>query len=116
MKFSIIGDDGDVLRVRGEGEITDVNPRDGDEPLETLLGAGGLRRRVLLNLEQVPFIDSSGISWLLIRHKHFKEQGGRLVLYEVPLLVLQMLEFLNLTQVLHVAPDEAAARKLAGGA
>jgi stage II sporulation protein AA (anti-sigma F factor antagonist) len=116
MKLSLIADEGDVVHVRCEEEITNVYPRGDREPLESLLGPAGLKRKVLLNLEQVTFLDSSGISWLLIRHKHIKEHGGRLVLYEVPQLVLQMLEFLRLPQVLFIATNEAAARALAAGA
>ena len=113
MNLSLIADDGDVVRVRCEGEITNVPLRGGNEPLEKLLGPQRMKRKVLLNLEKVPLLDSSGISWLLIRHKHIKEQGGRFILYEVPPLIYQMLEFVKLPQILAVAGDEAAARALA---
>jgi anti-anti-sigma factor len=114
MELSIIGDEDNVIRVRCEGEIAKVY-YGSDEPLENLLGPEGLKRKVLLNLEKVRHLDSSGISWLLILHKHVRERSGQLILYAVPQLVLRVLEFVNLPQVLHIARDEAAARALAGG-
>ena len=116
MDLSIIADEGDTIRVRCEGEITNAfYEGTSDEPLANLLGGpDGLKRKVLLNLERVRYLDSSGISWLLIHHKHTKERGGKFVLYEVPPLILQTLEFLKLSHILHIASDEAGGR-LAGG-
>jgi stage II sporulation protein AA (anti-sigma F factor antagonist) len=114
VKLSIIGEDGDVVRVRCEGELANAYFQ-GSEPLEDLLGAERMKRKVLLSLEKVRFLDSSGISWLLVRHKHLRENGGKLVLYDVPPLVRQPLEFTQITRVLPIASDEAAARKLATG-
>jgi anti-anti-sigma factor len=117
MDLSIIADEGDTILVRCEGEISNAfRAGGGDEPLETLLGGpDGLKRKILLNLEKVRFLDSSGIGWLLVHHKHSKERGGRFVLYEVPPLILQTLGFLNLSSVLLIARDEAGARVRAGG-
>src|SRR5437870_5162454 len=70
MNLSVIADEGDLTRVRCEGEI--ANYHHNDEPLEKLLGPEGLKRKVLLNLEKVRFLDSSGIGWLLILHKRCK--------------------------------------------
>ena len=95
MNFSIIADDGDVVRVRCDGDIANTYT-DGIEPLENLLGTERMNRKVLLNLEKVRFLDSSGISWLLVRHKHLLENGGKLVLHDVPPLVRQPLEFTKL--------------------
>jgi anti-anti-sigma factor len=114
MQLSLIADDGDVVRVRCEGEITNAF-QEKTEPLEGLLGSDAPKRKVLLNLGQVRFLDSSGISWLLDRHKHFKSSGGRLVIYNLPPLIRQPLEFVNLNRVLHIADDEASARIAAGG-
>lgn len=114
MQLTVIADEGDVVCVRCEGEIANAF-QEQNEPLEGLLGSEAPKRKVLLNLGKVRFVDSSGISWLLARHKKFNESGGRLVLYEVPPLIRQPLEFVKLTRVLHIAEDEAAARTTAGG-
>lgn len=114
MQLTLIADEGDVVRVRCEGEISNADSQN-CEPLERLLGSEAPKRKVLLNLEKVRFLDSSGISWLLARHKHFNDSGGRLVIYEVPPIIRQPLEFVQLTRVLHIAEDEASARNKAGG-
>jgi anti-anti-sigma factor len=115
MNLSIIADEGDVIRVRCEGAITAAS-HDNNEALENLLGPERTDRKVLLNLEKVRHLDSSGIGWLLTLHKRCKERVGQLVLYAVPPLILRTLEFLNLSRVLPIARDEAAARALVGGA
>jgi anti-anti-sigma factor len=101
-----------VIRLSCEGEITQQTIPPGQDPLEQAVGAGGFSSVVLLNLEKTHYIDSSGISWLLIRHKHFLQAGGRLVLHSVPPLVDQVLRLLKMYLVLNIAADEAAALAL----
>jgi stage II sporulation protein AA (anti-sigma F factor antagonist) len=113
MDLKLVADDGNVIRLSCEGDMSQADFQ--DNSLENLLGMDGLKRPILLNMERVRFLDSSGISWLLVRHKHIKEQGGKLVLHSLSPLVRQPLEFMNLTRVLHLAHDEPAARNLAGG-
>jgi anti-anti-sigma factor len=115
MNFSIIDDDGDVIRVRCEGDLANTDSQESNQ-LKNLLGPERMKRKVLMNLEKVRFLDSSGISWLLACHKHLVERGGKLVLHDVPPLVRQPLEFTRLNLVLPIASDESAARKIACGA
>jgi len=63
----------------------------------------------LLNMADLPLIDTRRIGWLLAAHRRFDEAGARLVLHSVRLRVLESLEFLRLDRVLHIANDEAAA-------
>jgi anti-anti-sigma regulatory factor len=66
----------------------------------------------LIDLEQTSFIDSSGISWMLICHKHFVQGGGQVVFHSAPPLVQHTLGLLRLNLVLHLASDEDAARAM----
>lgn len=115
MKMTLVADEGAVVRIRCEGEVRDVRHLIQGDPLEQVLGPGCFTRRVLLDLEGADFIDSSGISWLIVAHKHFRQGGGRLVLHSLPPRVSQVLHFLHMHLVFHIAADEAAARALAGG-
>ena len=116
MKLTVVSDDGDVARVQCEGEISQVRFQAEGNPLETLLGAGGYARKVLLNLDRTEWIDSSGISWLIVNHKRFQQAGGRLVLHSLPPRVSQVLQFCKMDRVFHIADDEADARaRVAGG-
>ena len=114
MKLTLVADESNVIRVRCAGEIRDIRYQIHGDPLEQALGPGCFTRQVLLDLEQADYIDSSGISWLIVVHKHFKQGGGRLVLHSLPPRVSQVLHFLHMHQVFHVAADESAARSLLG--
>src|SRR5262249_48716219 len=56
MKLTVVSDDGSVARVQCEGEISQVRFQTDGNPLETLLGAGGYGRKVLLNLDRTEWI------------------------------------------------------------
>jgi len=109
MQLSMLSNDGQVARVQCAGQITQNDLEPGQDPLEGLLGEGVFGRKVLMNLERTNYIDSSGISWLIISHKHFLQGGGKLVLHSIPPLVNQVLQVLRMPLVLHIAKDEAAA-------
>lgn len=115
MQLTLLSDDGDVIRLVCEGDITLTDFRGGSDPFEGLLGTGCFSRRILLSLEKTKYIDSSGIGWLVVHHKHFTQGGGRLVLHSVPPRVDQIFKLLRLALVLAIAPDEAAARTVALG-
>ena len=115
MKLSVVSTTNDLTRIQNEGEITQLDFRAGTDLLEALLGRGCYARKVLLNLERTPYIDSAGVGWLVMSHTRFKEAGGRLVIHSVPPLVNQMLKLLRMPDVLHLAADEPAAEALARG-
>jgi anti-anti-sigma factor len=113
MKLTLVADEGDIVRVACEGQISQFVSQ-GNEPMANLLGGlAGYGRRVLLSLERTTFINSSGISWLLICHKYFTQSGGKLVVHSVPPLVNQVLQFVRLPSIMNFAPDEPSARTLA---
>jgi anti-anti-sigma factor len=101
------------IRVRCEGHLTSPHlVRDGD-PLENLLGSHVYGRSVLLDLEAVKGIDTSGICWLLNANKRSQKAGGKLVLCRVPPLVGDMLRVLRLSDQLLLTDDEGATGPLA---
>jgi hypothetical protein len=102
----------DVLRVRSEGL---VSRRDPSDPLQTLLGPHCYTHKVLLSLDQSQGIDTSGICWLVSSNKRFAQAGGKLVLFAVPPVVFDVLDFLHLTPLLHIAANEQAACELVVG-
>src|SRR5947209_5978973 len=105
---------GGLLRLRLSGELVMqhlIPPP--PHPLAAAAGPDVYARRVLLGLEGVTWLDTWGIGWLMSCHKRFLKDGGRLVLHSVPPAVEPSLRLLRLDQVLHLAADEAAARRLA---
>src|SRR5439155_15502837 len=100
LKLTVVSDDGNVVRVQCEGEISQVKFQLNDNPLESLVGPTVYTRKLLMNLDRVDFLDSSGISWLVVSHKHFQQHGGLLVLYSVPPRIHQVLQFCRMDKLL----------------
>lgn len=115
MQLTMISDDSSFVRLRCEGQMSQSDFQPGVDPLESLLGRDCFSRKVLLNLEKTEYIDSSGISWLIVCHKHFLKAGGKMVLHTIPPMVYQALQWLRMPLILHLADDEAAAVALASG-
>ena len=72
-------------------------------------GPNCYERRVLVNMERVQGVDTSGITWLLGLVERFKRDNGQVVFYMVPPIVTQVLDFMRLTESLPVAASEQAA-------
>ena len=117
MKLSLMNHDDQLTRVKCEEDISMTLLPEGD-PLVAAVGDGVdnvYTRVVLLNCQGTKFIDSSGLSWLLICQKRFKESGGRLILHSVPPLVRQPIDLLRLDKVFAIAATDADAVALARG-
>jgi anti-anti-sigma factor len=113
--LTLLSDDGGVVRARAEGPICQARYAAEGDPLEKLLGETGFGRTVLLDLGPADYIDSGGISWLVVNHKRCQQAGGQLVLHSLPPRVHEVLHFCRMESVLHLAADEPAARALAAG-
>jgi anti-anti-sigma factor len=113
MKLTVVATETGLTRVHNEGDITQADFRAGTDILRKLLGFDCYTRKVLLNLERTPYIDSAGVGWLVLCHKNFKEGGGRMVIHSVAPMVSQMLRLLRMPEILHIAENEPAARTLA---
>lgn len=112
MQIEISTED-DVLLVTARGRITYDQLLIEADPILQVAGPDVYTRKVLLNLSDLDYIDTSGISWLLACHKRTREAKGLLVLHSIPPLVLQTLKVLRLDQVFVVAEDLFTARQLA---
>ena len=109
MELTVLSHDGDVLRLQTSGRITQDDVSQTTDPMIDLLGPEGFTGHVVLSLAGVDFIDSSGIGWLVARHKDFYRSGGKLVIHSVEPTVMEILKMLKFHQVLHVAKNERAA-------
>lgn len=68
--------------------------------VDSLISAG--TRRILLNCENVTFIDSTGLAFLLSRARRLMQEGGMLSLVNVSAEVSRFLQIARLISVLHV--------------
>lgn len=68
---------------------------------------------VVVNLENVTFVSSSGVGALLAHSEVAREQGGEFRLASPPSVVMKTLKLLNLDEHLKLYPNEAEAVKRA---
>lgn len=118
MKISLGGIERDgFVKLMIEGNITATDfPADGKNPIEGLLGPAWTTFRVLLDIGNVPYIDSSAIGWLIGTSKNFKDGGGGLAVYRIQPSVKQVLDLLKVGKVVPLCETEQEARNVVGGA
>jgi stage II sporulation protein AA (anti-sigma F factor antagonist) len=109
MELTVTSDDGNVLRLKLSGHVTQNDLAAPNDLMDEAVGVDGYARGVVLDMGEVSFIDSSGISWLLIRHKRFREAGGKLILHSIPPLVLDVLKVLRMDLVFNLTETESDA-------
>ena len=115
MQLSIQSDDGTVLRMGLKGRVTQKELPTDKDLFAAEIGASIYSRRVLLDMQESEFLDSSGVSWLLSAHKRFEEQGGKLAMHSMQPVVSNVLKVLRMDQILAIAENDKAALKLVKG-
>ena len=115
MKLSVQSDSDNVLRLDVSGRIRMMAPSDQADAFGEALPEGGYARNVILSLENSDYIDSGGVSWLVISHRRFNEAGGKLVIHSAPSVVLEVFKVMSLDRVLNLVNDEPAALALIEG-
>src|SRR5262249_44488734 len=97
-----------VIRIACEGQISHEDFDPAKDPMRQVIGPLIFSRKVLLNLEKTTYINSSGISWLIISHKHFVQAKGQLILHSIPPMVWKVMQMVRLPLVVPIAADETA--------
>jgi len=115
VELTQLGVNGQVTTLACAGEITRRDLLDLDDPLLLMLGEGCVDGTVLLDLQRARSIDTMGVHWLARVHQRFENAGGKFILYSVPPRIHDMLHFLRLDQVLHVARNLTEGLALARG-
>lgn len=105
---------GDVAVIDVSGRITlGEGSSSLRENIRELLAKG--HRKILLNLGDVSYIDSSGIGELVSGYTSVTNQGGQLKLLNLTKRVKDLLQITKLYTVFDVYDDEAAAVRSFGG-
>ena len=95
-----------VIRLRGDLKIGE--PVDGlRQTMEDLLGGGDAQ--LVVNIAEVPMIDSSGIGLLVRSLTTAKQRGGNLKLVNPSKLALQTLKIVGLVSLFEIFRDEGEA-------
>jgi anti-sigma B factor antagonist len=79
------------------------------DSIRDLVGKG--QKKILLNLGDVTYIDSSGIGELVSAFTAVRREGGELKLLNLTKKVLELLQITKLYTVFDIKDDEAAAIK-----
>lgn len=96
------------------GELDLSSAKTFREKIDTELQKTGLADLVL-GLQELLFIDSTGLGALLGRHRQVTASGGRLILSDVPPKVMSMIEMAGLSSIFKVAPTEDEALRILAG-
>lgn len=83
------------------------------DPLVKLLGDQVYANKVLIDMSESDYIDSSGVGWLVASHKKFKQAGGKMVLHSFQPQVQKILSVLQMHHVLNLRKDEKEAGTVA---
>jgi anti-anti-sigma factor len=96
---------GHVVAVTGELEMTNIGEL--RRRVEALLDDG--RARIVIDLDGVTHMDSSGLAELLTVHQRVGALGGALVVVVSSQAILRTLEIRGVDGLLSIAPTRAAA-------
>jgi anti-sigma B factor antagonist len=96
-----------VVGLRGRIAFHDGNTQL-RETISSLVHAGGAPK-ILLNMQEVDFIDSSGIGELVRSHMAIRKQGGQLKLTNLSKTVNDLLIATSLNKIFDIHRDEASA-------
>ena len=115
MKIKCAEENG-VVTADVEGRVAhgEIDPM--KEPIKAQMGEDVYRKKLLINLSRTEYMDSAGISWLLVCHKRVREAGGKMVIHSVPPMIRQVFEVLRMNHVFQLADDATAARAMLQGA
>ncbi len=79
------------------------------EKIKNVLSTG--IQKILIDLDGVPYIDSTGVGFLVGSHTTISQEGGSLRLVRVKPKLLEVLKVMNLLKVFDIYEDEENALK-----
>lgn len=105
---------GRCLVVRLAGELDLHTAAEFREAVERRLDADESLTNLVLNLNRVDFVDSSGLGAILGRYKRISQRGGQVYLVRVGPRVRRIFELSGLFKILAEAGTEEEAMRLVG--
>jgi anti-sigma B factor antagonist len=79
------------------------------EKIKNVLSTG--IKKILVDLDGVPYIDSTGVGFLVGSHTTVSQEGGWLKLVRVKSKILEVLKVMNLLKIFDIYEDEETALK-----
>jgi anti-anti-sigma factor len=112
-QLSLISRDDDGVTVVGAcGDATAADfPSTNQIHFDVLLGSEWASHFILMDMEHVPYIDSSAIGWLMAAQRECRAAGGMLALHSLQPSVRNVLEMLKVDRLVPLATTPQAGRK-----
>jgi anti-anti-sigma factor len=102
-----------LVRLASSGSITAAKfDPSGRNPLERILGQNWSGMRILIDMKQTTYVDSSAVGWLIATNRACRDAGGKLVIHDLPSNIRQILDLLQVGRVVSIAESAQAARDL----
>jgi len=79
------------------------------EKIKNVLSMG--IQKLLIDMDSVPYIDSTGVGFLVSSHTSITQDGGHLKLLKVKPKILEVLKLMNLLKIFEIFEDEDTAMK-----
>ncbi|MCT2537446.1 anti-sigma F factor antagonist [Aquibacillus koreensis] len=102
-----------VLLVRLEGELDHHEAEKLKKEWQKAMKQENLQH-VILNLEQLSFMDSSGLGVILGRYKEIKQTGGEMVVCSISPAVKRLFDMSGLFKIIRLEESEAFALQSLG--
>ncbi|HEX6922198.1 MAG TPA: anti-sigma F factor antagonist [Bacillales bacterium] len=99
---------GNVLCIRLEGELDHHTSGQLRDQVERALDQNEIKH-IVMNLEQLKFMDSSGLGVILGRYKRIKNAGGEMVVCAISPSVKRLFEMSGMFKIIRLEENEAFA-------
>jgi stage II sporulation protein AA (anti-sigma F factor antagonist) len=103
----------DVLCIRLSGELDHHTAEELREECSKLIESENIKH-IILNLEELGFMDSSGLGVILGRYKQIKQKHGEMVVCAISPAVNRLFEMSGLFKIIRLEPSEENALQRLG--
>lgn len=103
----------DVLLIRLKGELDHHTAENLRNKVSDEIEKNNIHH-IILNLEELAFMDSSGLGVILGRYKQIQSQGGEMVVCSISPAVKRLFEMSGLFKIIRLVDDEQYALKTLG--
>jgi stage II sporulation protein AA (anti-sigma F factor antagonist) len=103
----------DVLCIRLSGELDHHTAEELREECSKLIESENIKH-IILNLEELSFMDSSGLGVILGRYKQIKQKHGEMVVCAISPAVNRLFEMSGLFKIIRLEPSEENALQRLG--
>lgn len=103
----------DVLLIRLKGELDHHTAENLRNKVSEVIEKNNIHH-IILNLQELSFMDSSGLGVILGRYKQIQSQGGKMVVCSISPAVKRLFDMSGLFKIIQLVDDEQNALETLG--